>query len=152
MKKALLSFILCYSLFHSVRSQDTITYKIAFPNAVHHEAEILLNIKNVDVKEITAVMSKSSPGRYSIHNFGKNIYNLKAFENGDEEIPVKRVEPDCWSITGFESEVNISYSLYANYANGTYSGIDANFANLNMPSSLLWIKKLENCNSIEHNR
>ena len=141
--KGIFSLILCFSFYFTAQAQDTITYHIAFPNAVHHEAEISLSVKNIDVAELTAVISKSSPGRYSLHNFGKNIYNLNVAGNEGEQISVARIEPDAWRISGFESELTIRYTLFANYANGTYSGIDANFANLNMPSCLLWIKDME---------
>ena len=88
-------------------------------------------------------MSTSSPGRYAEHNFAKNIYNIRAIEGENPDIAIKKIEPDRWEISGIKNSAVISYTLYANHADGTYSGIDADFANLNMPSSLLWIKDME---------
>lgn len=127
---------------NAAAAQDTIQYNISFPNAVHHEAEISILLNDVQQDKVTAVMSKSSPGRYAIHNFGKNIYNLQAIGSEGELTNMKRKSPDSWEISGFGESLTIGYTLFANHASGTYAGIDANFANLNMPASLMWIKEL----------
>ncbi|MCG8307860.1 MAG: PDZ domain-containing protein [Cytophagales bacterium] len=138
--KACLCIVL-FTLIHikSGYSQDTLTYNISFPNAVHHEAEITFQIGDVQNRELTAIMSKSSPGRYAIHNFAMNVYNLKAYDRTASEIPIEKIKPDAWRFRDFGDSLTIKYTLYANYANGTYSGIDAKFAILNMPATLLWM-------------
>ena len=143
MNKAFLLFVLSLTYLQPSLSQDTITYTVYFPNAVHHEAEISLRLERVQSKELTAIMSKSSPGRYSIHDFGKNIYNIKAYDDDNVSVSIQKIEPDVWSLAGINNTLNVSYTLYANHADGTYSGIDAEFANLNMPATLLWIKGME---------
>jgi predicted metalloprotease with PDZ domain len=129
--------------FNSVLGQDTIAYSVSFPNAVHHEAEISIELSNVNSTNIRAIMSKTSPGRYGVHDFGKNIYNIKVFKDDGSILPVRRIEPDVWEIGSSAGDVRIQYTLFANHADGTYSGIDADFANLNMPSSLMWVEKME---------
>ncbi|MFX8633134.1 hypothetical protein ABTM26_19295, partial [Acinetobacter baumannii] len=34
----------------------------------------------------------------------------------------------------------MEYTLYANYADGTYAGIDISGVHLNMPASFMWVK------------
>ena len=143
MKKAFILIILSCLILQTVLSQDSITYHISFPNAVHHEAEISLTLENLNTETVTAIMSKSSPGRYGIHNFGKNIYHMKAYNGTDTDIAINKIEPDAWEISEMDNSLKISYTLYANYADGTYSGIDADFANLNIPSTLMWLKGME---------
>lgn len=143
MKKAFFCIILSYPILLNAFSLDTITYNIHFPNAVHHEAEISIQLENIDKSEIIALMSKSSPGRYAEHNFGKNIYNLNVSDAQNSAITLAKIQPDAWSISGIKNSVTINYTLYANHADGTYSGIDADFANLNMPATLIWIKEME---------
>ncbi len=143
MKHFYLLTFLSQFLIHNTYSQDTITYSIHFPNAVHHEAEINLMLRNIVENAVTAVMSKTSPGRYAVHDFGKNIYNLNASDSEDTKIEILKTKPDEWEISGINSDLHLSYTLYANRADGTYSGIDAEFANLNIPSSLIWIKGME---------
>jgi len=57
--------------------QKPLFYSISFPNAAHHEAEIVLTIPNAPSGAIRVRMSRSSAGRYATHEFGKNIYNVK---------------------------------------------------------------------------
>jgi hypothetical protein len=68
----------------NLSAQKPLEYRISFPNAVHHEAAIELLIPDVPAGALTFRMSRSSPGRYATHEFGKNVYAVKAFnENGD---------------------------------------------------------------------
>ncbi len=124
--------------------QDTITYHISFPNAVHHEANIAIEINGNDQGDIIAVMSKSSPGRYAEHNFAKNVYSLKAIDADSVTLRITKLDPNRWQISGHKKKVIFSYTLYANHADGTYSGIDEEFANLNMPATLMWMEGMEN--------
>lgn len=143
MKRAFLFLLLSCTYLHSSFSQDTLTYTINFPNAVHHEAEISLHIEDIQANELTAIISNSSPGRYAEHNFGKNVYSMQAYDDDNKSSSIQRVEPNIWAIADINQTINISYTLYANHADGTYSGIDAGFANLNMPATLLWIQGME---------
>lgn len=143
MNYASLFFVLSITFLHPSLSQDTVTYQIYFPNAVHHEAEISISLEGLQANEMTAIMSKSSPGRYALHDFAKNIYNLKAYDDDNTDVVINKIEPDVWNLSGINKTLNVSYTLYANHADGTYSGIDADFANLNMPATFLWIKGME---------
>lgn len=143
MIRVFLLFILSFYLYANAFSQDTISYHISFPNAIHHEVEVSIEISNIEGNALKVIMSKSSPGRYAIHNFGKNIYNLSATEEESKTLSIDKVEPDVWEIGGFDNQVKINYTLFGNYANGTYSGIDLDYANLNMPATLIWIKGFE---------
>lgn len=142
MKKS--SILIWIFLFHLQLSsgQDTISYTISFPNAIHHEAVISIHIKNGGTQNIKAIMSKSSPGRYAIHNFAKNIYNVKALDSEGKSLPIKRIEPNAWLVNETSGDLTFEYTLYANSADGTYSGIDADFALLNLPSTLMWLEHM----------
>jgi len=80
MKKiSLLAFIFC--LVSVALAQDApkaIFYTVSFPNAVHHEAEIVMTIPKAPSGEFNVRMSRSSAGRYATHEFGKNVYNVAA--------------------------------------------------------------------------
>jgi predicted metalloprotease with PDZ domain len=141
MKHVSLSILLLCLVALTAAAQDTITYKISFPNAVHHEAEIAIHLGNIDEDHINVVMSRTSPGRYAVHDFGKNVYNLKAFGADKEPLKTHRTEPDVWQVNTMQQNLNLQYTLFANHADGTYSGIDADFANLNMPATFMWIEE-----------
>lgn len=135
--------VLIFAGMTSVVAQDTITYHISFPNAIHHEAEIGIHLQNIKTDYINAIMSKTSPGRYAVHDFGKNVYKLQAFGENKTVCPIQRIEPDVWSIGSIRNSLTLQYTIYANHADGTYSGIDADFANLNMPATFMWMEDLD---------
>lgn len=141
----LISLLFSIIIGHAqVNAQDTLEYQISFPNAIHHEAEISLTINTLSSGSLNLVMSKTSPGRYAVHDFGKNIYNLKAIDSSNQQLDIHRIEPDVWQVDDSRGKTVIQYTLYANHPDGTYSGIDAAFANLNMPATLIWVAGMEN--------
>src|SRR5690606_20604252 len=67
---ALLSVLL--PLGAAGQANDTIHYDVAFPNASRHEAEISVTYTNLPAQALGLRMSRSSPGRYALHEFAKN--------------------------------------------------------------------------------
>lgn len=115
-------------------------YHISFDNAVHHEANISVIFSNLDVKPLEVLMSRTSPGRYAIHNFAKNVYGVKAFDGEGNELEITRSNPQQWDISGHDGTVRFEYTLFANRAGGTYSGIDETHAHLNIPATFVFSK------------
>lgn len=122
---------------------QTIRYDVSFPNIVHHEARIAVSVADAPQKELLFRMSRSSPGRYATHEYGKNIYDVAAFDRSGKAMPVDRVDGDVYKVAGINGFVKVEYTLYANHADGTYAGIDASSVHLNMPATFLWVKGLE---------
>jgi len=120
-------------------AQQPIRYEVSFPNYVHHEARIRLFIPQV--KETADIrMSRSSPGRYATHEFGKNVYDVTAYDSVTRK-PVKVIQKDgdIYSIPFTGSTLVVEYTLFADYVDGTYAGIDRTHAHLNMPASFMWV-------------
>jgi predicted metalloprotease with PDZ domain len=120
--------------------EKAIYYSISFPNAAHHEAEIVITVPQAGVKVITFRMSRSSAGRYATHEFGKNIYNIKATNVDGSSLVVKQLEGDVYEIADHGETVKISYTLFGNWTDGTYTGIDPSHAHLNMPATFMWVE------------
>ena len=72
-------FLCCSFIFYAASIAQKIQYIVSFPNAVHHEVHIELKVSEVPINK-TAIfkMSRSSPGRYATHEFGKNVYDVMA--------------------------------------------------------------------------
>lgn len=115
-------------------------YEISFENAVHHEARISVTFSNLESKPLEVLMSRTSPGRYAIHNFAKNVYGVKAFDGNGNELEVTRPNPQQWDVSGHNGMVRFEYILFANRAGGTYSGIDETHAHLNIPATFVFSK------------
>jgi predicted metalloprotease with PDZ domain len=89
-------------------------------------------------------MSRSSPGRYATHEFGKNIYDIHAYNTDGKEIAINQIDGDVFEIPEHQNSVKISYTLFGNWVDGTYAGIDSKHAHLNIPASFLWSPQHQN--------
>jgi predicted metalloprotease with PDZ domain len=141
---ALFALFAFLALAATAYAQGRIEYEIAFPNAAHHEAEITVTFTGAPLgKPLEVRMSRSSPGRYALHEFAKNVYNVKAFDAQGAPLTIARPNPYQWNISGHKGTVRVSYTLFADRADGTYSGIDNTHAHLNMPATFMWARGLE---------
>ncbi|TSD64614.1 M61 family metallopeptidase [Inquilinus sp. KBS0705] len=147
MKKLLLLAAAAFTAtasFAQTKNRDAIYYAVSFPNAIHHEAEITMTIPGISVGKVMVRMSRSSPGRYATHEFGKNIYNVKATDVAGSPLTITQVQGDVYEISGDHPDiVKVSYTLYGNHADGTYVGIDGSHAHLNMPAAFMWVPGME---------
>ncbi|MGZ3836292.1 MAG: M61 family metallopeptidase, partial [Mucilaginibacter sp.] len=138
-------YLLAVALLFAVASfaqqddkQKPIFYSVSFPNAAHHEAEIVITIPQAPSGKLLLRMSRSSAGRYATHEFGKNIYNVKASNVDGTSLTVNQVEGDVYEIPDHAETVKISYTLFGNWTDGTYASIDPSHAHLNMPAAFMW--------------
>jgi predicted metalloprotease with PDZ domain len=124
-------------------AQPPVRYRIAFPAPEHHYAEIEVIFPDVPVGPLEARMSRSSPGRYALHEYAKNVFELKAFDGKGKELTTSRPNPYQWDIAGHDGTVRIIYKIYGDHIDGTYLGIDTTHAHMNMPATLMWARGLD---------
>ncbi|POY39029.1 peptidase M61 [Solitalea longa] len=124
-------------------AQHAVRYDVSFTNYKHHEAEITINVDELSSGPVLFRMSRSSPGRYATHEFGKNVYNVKAFDQQGKPLDVKRLEGDLYEVPNHKGAIKLSYTLYGVHADGTYADIDPTQAHLNIPASFMWVKGKE---------
>jgi len=138
-----LTFILA-CLFAIAAHAQSVTYDVSFPNNVHHEAEITVTFTDIPSSSpLEVLMSRSSPGRYALHEFAKNVYNVRATDADGHPLSITRPGPSEWDVSGHNGTVLVTYTLFADYADGTYSGIDNTHAHLNMPATFMWVRGME---------
>ncbi|MEM9618715.1 MAG: M61 family peptidase [Pseudomonadota bacterium] len=121
----------------------TIDYRVSFENAVHNEAEITVSFRDIGDAPLDLLMSRSSPGRYALHEFAKNVYAVSAVDGAGRSLDVTRTDPYSWRVAGHDGAATITYTLYADRADGTYSQIDLTHAHLNMPATFMWASGFE---------
>lgn len=127
-----------------IQAQVASKYTISFENAVHHEASITATFSNLIADEVEFTMSRSSPGRYALHEFVKNVYNVKVTDSKGKELKATRPNPYSWRVKDHDGVIKVSYTLFANHGDGTYSQIDETHAHLNMPATFIYVPELSN--------
>ena len=124
-------------------AKQEISYSVSFPNAEHHEAEIEMTISNAGRNNVELVMSRTSPGRYALHEFAKNVYNVSAVDGAGNELTLERPDLHTWMVSGHDGTVRFSYTLFADRADGTYTGINREHAHLNMPATFVFPNNMD---------
>lgn len=141
MRKTLLLLTLAFC--SRITSAQRISYIVSFPNLVHHEARIELIVSDIPTRTAVFRMSRSSPGRYATHEFGKNVYDVQAFDAQGKPLTVNKIDGDVYEVPRHGGFVKLQYTLYGNYADGTYVGLDPSGIHLNMPGAFMWLKGVD---------
>ena len=131
-------------------AQKSIQYELSFGNAAHHEAEIRATFRGVEAGTLEVRMSRSSPGRYALHEFAKNIYNVRAKDGEGHALKVEQPDPSGWNVSGHRGTVIFEYTLFGDRVDGTYAAIDTTHAHLNTPATLVWARTFESAPSRLH--
>jgi predicted metalloprotease with PDZ domain len=124
-------------------AQMPIDYKVTFPEPEHHWLQVEVTFPQLGTAPLKARMSRSSPGRYAVHEFAKNIFWLEAANGQGQKLPVARPDVDEWDVTGHDGMVRLVYKIFGDYPDGTYMGVDTTHAHLNMPATFMWALGLE---------
>src|SRR5205085_5558738 len=103
---------------------------------VDHGAESRAAFKGVRQDRLDLLMSRSSPGRYALHEFAKNVYNVRASDGEGHALTVSQPDPYSWSVSGVTGTVVVEYTLFGDRVDGTYAAIDETHAHLNLPATL----------------
>lgn len=140
--KKLLHLLLTLTLSNAI-GQTAVEYNFKFHKASSNEAEIEIYFSDIPNDSLLITMSRSSPGRYALHEFVKNVYNVKAFDSKGNLLQTVRPNPYDWIIPAHDGGVKITYTLFANHADGTYSDISESHAHLNIPATLLYAPELQ---------
>jgi predicted metalloprotease with PDZ domain len=120
--------------------EPAVHYEVAFPNADHHEAEIVVEYRGLPDGPLHLRMSRTSPGRYALHEFAKNVYEVRATDGAGRPLPLLRSDPHQWDVLEHDGTVRVRYTLFGDRADGTYAGIDNTQAHLNIPASFMWAR------------
>lgn len=137
------TILLAFLFLSFIGNAQTNSYHISFENAVHHEAKVKISFPEVKTNEFNVRMSRTSPGRYALHEFIKNVYGFKATDSKGQALKTERTDPYSWKVSGHDGTVNIEYILFANRGDGTYSQIDETHAHLNIPATFMYAQEFE---------
>jgi predicted metalloprotease with PDZ domain len=141
MLRAWLASLVLLSAALPAAAQDPspITYRVSFDGAPHHWLEVEATFPDIDrAAPLRVRMSRSSPGRYSIHEFAKNVFSFEAFDGAGRRLGATRPEADEWVVAGHDGTVRIVYRVFGDHADGTYLGVDTTHGHLNMPAAFMW--------------
>jgi predicted metalloprotease with PDZ domain len=148
MRHPVRSILLIASLVVATRGSaaaqtDAVAYRVTFPEPEHHWLQVEATFPDAGRDPLVVRMSRSSPGRYAVHEFAKNIFSFEAFDGQGRALRPVRLDADSWRIDGHDTTVRVVYRLFGDEPDGTYLGIDTTHAHINMPAAFLWADGLD---------
>ena len=124
-------------------AQAPVSYRLSFPEAAHHLMQVEVTFTGVPSGPLELRMSRSSPGRYALHEFAKNVFDVRITDASGQALPVTRPSPHQWDVGGHSGTVKVTYRVFGDRVDGTYLAIDTTHAHINMPAALMWARGLE---------
>ena len=141
--RAITRFLLAAIVLATATSFDAaepVRYRLSFPEPQHRWMQVEATFPEVTQTTLELRMSRSSPGRYSLHDFAKNVYDVRAFDTGGREVETARPDPYGWNVSGHGGGVTVKYKVYGDRVDGTYLAVDTTHAHINMPAALMWAR------------
>src|SRR5439155_9486709 len=77
----------------SPHGASPIAYRFTFPSPEHHWMQVEAAFTDLGTAPLELRMSRSSPGRYSLHEFAKNVYDVEAVGEDGRNLALTRTVP-----------------------------------------------------------
>jgi predicted metalloprotease with PDZ domain len=127
----------------SSRAAAPIEYRFSFPEPQHRWMQVEATFPDLPAGALQLRMSRSSPGRYSLHDFAKNVYDVHVLAADGREVTATRPDASGWTVDNHGGRATVRYKIYGDLVDGTYLAIDSTHAHLNMPAAIMWARGLE---------
>ena len=132
--------LLAFCVSSALHGQSAISYRLTFTDRGHHIMQVDAVFTDVPAGPLQLRMSRSSPGRYALHEFAKNVHDVRATDATGRALTVAHPNPHQWDVSGHSGEVRVSYRVFGDLVDGTYLAIDNAHAHINMPAAIMWAR------------
>ena len=127
----------------AAQSETAVSYAFSFPEPQHHWMAVEASFTGLPTGPLELRMSRTSPGRYAVHDFAKNVYDVEVVGADGRPLSITRPDPSGWTVAQHGSSVTVRYKVFGDRVDGTYLAIDPTHAHLNMPASVMWGRGLD---------
>lgn len=124
-------------------AQAPVEYRLSFPEPEHRWMQVEVTFRDVPAGPLHVRMSRTSPGRYALHEFSKNVFDVSIRDGKGTALAPTRPNLHQWDVAGHDGTVVVTYRVFGDRVDGTYLGIDATHAHMNIPATLMWARGFE---------
>jgi predicted metalloprotease with PDZ domain len=132
-----------FPITQSPFTQSPITYRLSFSEAQHHRMEVEVTFPDVPGGPLQVMMSRTSPGRYAVHEFARNVFDVHIDDGRGAPLRVERPGASQWDVVGHSGTVRVRYKVVGDQVDGTYLAVDETHGHINMPAALMWARGFE---------
>jgi predicted metalloprotease with PDZ domain len=126
----------------SAQPATPIDYRISIPEPEHRWLQVEMTLADLPAGPLSLRMARSSPGRYAVHEFAKNVYDVQVADAAGKPLPVSRPNPHEWRIDAHPGAARVRYRVFGDRVDGTYLGVDDSHAHMNIPATLMYVNAL----------
>ena len=120
-----------------------VVYRLSFPEPEHRWMQVEVTFTDVPAGPLQLRMSRSSPGRYALHEFAKNVFDVRITDAAGAPLPVTRPEPaSVGRHRPQRARARRPTASSATASTAPTSAIDSTHAHINMPAALMWARGL----------
>lgn len=135
------AFILIISvLISSAAWAQAVEYTLSFPAPEHRWMQVEARFRSVPAGPLQLRMARTSPGRYALHEFAKNVFDVAITNGKGQPIAATRPDPHQWDVANHDGTVVITYKVFGDRTDGTYLGIDDMHAHINIPAAVMFAR------------
>src|SRR5262245_62269248 len=95
-----------------VFGQAPVAYRLTFPEPEHRWMQIEIVFPDLPAEPLELHMSRASPGRYVVHEFAKNVFDLDVTDPAGAPLVVTHTTPDQWLVATHPSTMRVSYRVF----------------------------------------
>jgi predicted metalloprotease with PDZ domain len=126
----------------SASTETAVRYRLSFDDADQRVMQVDLHVPAVS-GPVELVMSRSSPGRYALHEFAMNVFDLQVTDGAGRALAIEHPVPHRWVVPEHDGAFRVKYRVYGDRVDGTYLAVDSTHAHINVPAALVWARGLE---------
>ena len=102
--------------------------------------QVEVRFLNVPAGPLQVRMARTSPGRYALHEFAKNVFDVSGTNGQGQRITAARPNPHQWDFAAHDGTVVVTYKVFGDRTDGTYLGINEVHAHINIPAALMFAR------------
>src|SRR5258705_2243485 len=118
-------------------AQAPVSYQLSFPEPEHRWMQVEVTLADLPAAPLELHMSRASPGRYALHEFAKNVFDVRITDAAGAALRVTHTTPHQWVVAEHPSNVRVSYRVFCDRTGGTYLSIDPAAAHLHKSAALI---------------
>ena len=137
----ILMLALCLAAASSALAQPApFEYRLSFPTPEHRWMQVEARFSGLPDGTAEIRMSRTSPGRYALHEFVKNVFEVTITDGAGKVLVPTRPSLHQWNVTGHGGTVVVTYKVFGDRSDGTYLSVDAAHAHMNMPATVMFVR------------
>ena len=119
---------------------QAIEYTLSFPAPEHRWMQVEARFPNAPAGPLQLRMARTSPGRYALHEFAKNVFDVSIVNGKGQRLTATRPDPHQWDVANHDGTVVITYKVFGDRTDGTYLGVNDVHAHINIPAALMFAR------------